>query len=193
LAQAIEARSDLRYVCGVGDGRQALDRVRELEPDVVVADIRMPGLDGLELLAGIGRDSPESRVLILSAHVDGDTAYQALAEGAAGFLSKDSPREAICDAIVTVASGQVALCPEVDAVLASELHQRRQAELASLTERELEVLRHVAEGASAAEIGSRLYLSPTTVKSHLRNVYAKLEVHDRAAAVAEGMRRGLIR
>ncbi len=192
LAQAVAKRSDLHFVCEAADGCEALARTQELRPEVVVADIRMPGLDGFELLAAIGRDSPETRVLILSAHVDGETVYRALAEGAAGFQSKDSPRETICEAIATVAAGKVALCPEVEAGLAAEIRKRRQAELAALTERELQVLRGVAAGESAAEIGRDLYLSPTTVKSHLRNLYAKLEVGDRAAAVAEGMRRGLI-
>jgi two-component system, NarL family, nitrate/nitrite response regulator NarL len=192
LAQAVEARSDLRFVGEASDGRQALERARELQPEVVVVDIRMPGLDGLEVLAAIGRDYPETRVLILSAHVDGETIYRALADGAAGFISKDAPREAICDAIAAVARGEIALSREVEADLASEIRKRRQTELAALTEREVQVLRRVAEGESAAEIGRRLYLSPTTVKSHLRNLYAKLEVGDRAAAVAEAMRRGLI-
>ncbi len=192
LAEAVGARSDLRFVGEAGDGRQALDRARELQPEIVVVDIRMPGLDGLEVLAAIGRDYPEIRVLILSAHVDGETIYRALADGAAGFISKDAPREAICDAIATVARGEIALGPEVEVGLASEIRKRRQAELAALTEREVQVLRRVAEGESAAEIGRQLYLSPTTVKSHLRNLYAKLEVGDRAAAVAEAMRRGLI-
>lgn len=192
LAQAVAKRADLRFVVEAGDGRQALDRVRELQPEVVVADIRMPGLDGLELLAAIGRDFPETRVLILSAHVDGEVVYRALADGAAGFLSKDSPREAICDAIAAVAGGEIALGPKVEGGLASEIRARHQAELAALTEREVQVLRRVAEGESAAEIGRQLYLSPTTVKTHLRTLYAKLEVGDRAAAVAEAMRRGLI-
>lgn len=192
LAQAVEARSDLRFVGEASDGRQALERARELQPEVVVVDIRMPGLDGLEVLAAIGRDYPETRVLILSAHVDGETIYRALADGAAGFISKDAPREAICDAIAAVARGEIALSREVEADLASEIRNRRRTELAALTEREVQVLRRVAEGESAAEIGRQLYLSPTTVKSHLRNLYAKLEVGDRAAAVAEAMRRGLI-
>jgi two-component system nitrate/nitrite response regulator NarL len=192
LARALESRSDLRLAGEAEGGREALERIRELRPDVAAVDMRMPELDGLGVLAAVGRDFPETRVLIISAYLDGDIAYQALAEGAAGFISKDSSRQMICDAIATVAAGGIALCPEVEVDLASEIRRRTRIERGSLTERELEVLRGVAEGWSAAEIGERLHLSPTTVKSHLRNLYAKLDVGDRAAAVAEAMRRGLL-
>lgn len=193
LVRAVKARRDLRLLGEAEDGREALERVKELRPDVAVVDMRMPELDGLQLLGAIGRDFAETRVVILSAYVDGEIAYRALAEGAAGFISKDSPREAICDAIATVARGGVALCSEIEVDLASEIRRRGQTERASLTEREVEVLRMVAEGQSAAEIGRNLHLSATTVKSHLRSLYTKLEVGDRAAAVAEAMRRGMIR
>jgi two-component system nitrate/nitrite response regulator NarL len=192
LARALEARSDLRLVGEAEGGREALESIARVRPDVVVVDMRMPGIDGLGVLAAVGRDFPGTRVLILSAYLDGDAAYRALGEGAAGFISKDSSRQSICDAIATVASGGVVLCPEVEVDLASEIRKRTRIEHGSLTERELEVLRAVAEGRSAAETGERLHLSPTTVKSHLRNIYAKLEVGDRAAAVAEAMRRGLL-
>lgn len=192
LVRAVEAQPGLRLLGEAEDGREALERVSELRPDVAVVDMRMPELDGLQVLSAVGRDFAETRVLILSAYLDGGVAYLALADGAAGCISKDSSREAICDAIATVARGGIALCSEVEIDLASEIRKRGRAERALLTERELQVLRLVAEGESAAEIGGHLYLSPTTVKSHLRNLYAKLEVSDRAAAVAAAMRTGLI-
>jgi two-component system nitrate/nitrite response regulator NarL len=192
LARAIESRPDLRLAGEADGGRAALERIRELRPDVAAVDMRMPEIDGLGVLAAAVRDFPETRVLIISAYLDGDIAYRALAEGAAGFVSKDSSRQMICDAIATVASGGIALCPEVEVDLASEIRRRTRIERGALTERELEVLHGVAEGLSAAAIGERLHLSPTTVKSHLRNLYAKLDVGDRAAAVAEAMRRGLL-
>lgn len=192
LAQALASRTDLELVGEAEGGREALERIRELGPEVAVVDVRMPGLDGLGVLTAAGRESPGTRILFISAYLDGDIAYQALAEGAAGYISKDSPRQLICDAIVTVANGGIALCPEVEVDLASEIRKRTRIERGALSEREIEVLRGVAEGWSAAEIGRRLHLSPTTVKSHLRNLYAKLDVGDRAAAVAEAMRRGLL-
>lgn len=192
LARALESRADLELVGEAEGGREAVERIRELRPDVAAVDMRMPDLDGLGVLAAVGRDCPGTRVLVISAYLDGDIAYRALAEGAAGFVSKDSSRQMICDAIATVAGGGIALCPEVEVDLAAQIRKRTRIERGSLSERELEVLRGVAEGRSAAEIGKRLHLSPTTVKSHLRNLYAKLDVGDRAAAVAEAMRRGLL-
>jgi two-component system, NarL family, nitrate/nitrite response regulator NarL len=192
LARALKARTDLELVAEAEGGRKALALISELHPEVAAVDMRMPGVDGLQVLAACSRDFPETRVLILSAHLDGDIAYRALAEGAAGFISKDSARDAICDAIATVAHGGIALCAEVEVDLASEIRKRTRVERGSLTEREIEVLGLVAAGGSAAEIGGQLHLSPTTVKSHLRNLYAKLGVSDRAAAVAEAMRRGLL-
>jgi two-component system nitrate/nitrite response regulator NarL len=193
LIRAVKARAGLHLVGEAEDGRQALDRVRELRPDVAVVDLRMPEADGFELLATVSRDFPGTRVLMLSAFPEGEIAYEALAAGAAGFISKDYAREEICDAIETVACGGIALCPEAEIGLASEIRQQGQLHRGpALTEREVQILRKVAAGGSAAQIGKDLYLSPTTVKSHLRNLYAKLEVGDRAAAVAEAMRRGLI-
>lgn len=192
LARALESRTDLELVGEAEGGREALERIPELQPDVAAVDMRMPEIDGFAVLAAARRDSPATRVLFISAYLDGDIAYQALADGAAGFISKDSPRELICDAIATVAEGGIALCPEIEVDLASEIRKRTRIERGTLSERELEVLRGVAEGWSAAEIGDRLHLSPTTIKSHLRNLYAKLDVGDRASAVAEAMRRGLL-
>ena len=192
LARAVGDRTDLRLVGEAGSGREALEQVSLLQPDVVVVDMRMPDVDGLGVIAAVGRDFPATQVLVLSAYVDGDVAYQALAEGAAGFISKDSSRDSICDAIATVAEGGVALSADAEVDLASEIRKRSRIERGSLTERELEVLRAVAEGRSASETGDRLHLSATTVKSHLRSIYAKLEVGDRAAAVAAAMRRGLL-
>lgn len=192
LARALGDRADLRLVGEAGSGREALEEIKRLGPDVVVVDMRMPDVDGLGVTAAVARDFPETRVLVLSAYVDGDIAYQALAEGAAGFISKDSSRHSICDAIATVAAGGIALSSDAEVDLASEIRKRTRIERGSLTERELEVLRAVAEGRSASETGDRLHLSATTIKSHLRSIYAKLEVGDRAAAVAEAMRRGLL-
>jgi two-component system nitrate/nitrite response regulator NarL len=193
LLRALKGRSDLRLVAEAEDGSDALERVKELRPEIAVVDMRMPGLDGMQVLATVVREFPDTRVLILSAYLDGEVAYRALADGAAGFISKDSSREAICDAIATVAAGGIALCPEVESGLASEIRKRGSEERRpELTERETEILRMVADGRTAAEIGEHLYLSPTTVKSHLRNLYRKLEVGDRAAAVAKAMRIGLI-
>lgn len=192
LARAVEACDELRLVAEAGDGREAIERIEELRPEVAAVDMRMPEVDGLGVLAAVGSGESPTRVLILSAYLDGDIAYRALAEGAAGYLAKDSSRQAICDAIITVARGGVALCADVETDLAAEIRKRTRIERDVLTDRELEILQGVAGGGSAAVIGATLHLSPTTVKSHLRSIYAKLAVGDRAAAVAEAMRRGLL-
>jgi two-component system nitrate/nitrite response regulator NarL len=192
LARAVDACDELRLVAEAGSGSEAIERIEELRPEVAAVDMRMPGVDGLGVLAALGGGDSGTRVLILSAYLDGDIAYRALAEGASGFIAKDSSRQAICDAIITVARGGVALCADVELDLAAEIRRRTRIERDVLTGRELEILEAVAAGGSAAAIGARLHLSPTTVKSHLRSIYAKLEVGDRAAAVAEAMRRGLL-
>ncbi|CAN5641166.1 response regulator transcription factor [soil metagenome] len=193
IVRAVKERPDLELVGEAGDGREALERVRELTPDVAVLDIRMPGLDGTQVLNALRRDGLKTEVLFLSAFLESELAYRTVAEGAKGYLSKEAARQEICDAIVVIARGGTALAPEVQASLAQGIRER---ELAGgrpeLTPREREVLQLIAEGMSAPEIGKRIHLSPTTVKTHLHTLYEKLGVRDRAAAVAEAMRRGLL-
>jgi two-component system, NarL family, nitrate/nitrite response regulator NarL len=193
IVRAIKERPDLELVGEAGDGRDALDQIKALGPDVAVLDIRMPGLEGTQVLSALRRDGIETEVLFLSAFMESELAYQTVAEGAKGYLSKESSRQEICEAIVTVARGQTALAAAVQAGLASEIQQRERADgRPDLTPRESEVLHMIAEGLSAPQIAKRIHLSPTTVKTHLHTLYEKLGVSDRAAAVAEGMRRGLL-
>jgi two-component system nitrate/nitrite response regulator NarL len=193
IVRAIEERPDLELVGQASTGRDALAEITRLEPDVALLDIMMPELDGLEVLTAIERDDVATRVALLSAHVDSSYAYRAVAAGAKGYLSKQAARQEICDALLAIAAGGTAFAPEVQTGLAAELHERRGAEQGpTLTPREREVLKLVAEGRSAPEIGQRIHLSPATVKSHLQAIYEKLGVSERAAAVAEGMRRGLL-
>jgi two-component system nitrate/nitrite response regulator NarL len=193
IVRAVKERPDLEFVGEAGDGREALERVRELSPDVAVLDIRMPGLDGTQVLNALRRDGIKTEVLFLSAFLESELAYRTVAEGAKGYLSKESARQEICDAIVVIARGGTALAPEVQASLAEEIREREIAGgRPDLTPREREVLQLIAEGMSAPEIGKRIHLSPTTVKTHLHTLYEKLGVRDRAAAVAEAMRRGLL-
>ncbi|HSI80568.1 MAG TPA: response regulator transcription factor [Solirubrobacterales bacterium] len=193
IVRAVKERPDLELVGEAGDGRDALDQIRVLRPDVALLDIRMPGLDGTQVLAALRRDSIPTEVLFISAFMESELAYRTVAEGAKGYLSKASARTEICDAIVAVARGGTAFAPEAQRGLAQEIQQReREGRKPELTERETEVLQLIAEGLSAPQIGKRIHLSPTTVKSHLHTLYEKLGVSDRAAAVAEAMRRGLL-
>lgn len=193
MVRAISERPDFELVGEASNGRDALDAIGETKPDVALIDIRMPGLDGLEVLGAIRRDAETTQVLLLSAHLDSDLAYRAVAAGARGYLSKQAARHEICDGIATVADGGTAFATEVQTGLASELHERERGQQGPvLTSREREVLKLVAAGHSAPEIAEQIHLSPATVKSHLQAIYDKLGVAERAAAVAEGMRRGFL-
>jgi two-component system nitrate/nitrite response regulator NarL len=192
LVRALGERPPLEVVGSAGNGREALEAIREMEPDVALLDVKMPELDGMAVVRAVARDGLPTRVVFLSAYVDSAVAYRALAEGAAGFLSKESSSEAVCDAIVAASRGETVMSPEVQSGIAEEIRLRAAPERVVLSARESEVLRLIAEGMSAPDIGKQLHLSPATIKGHLHSLYEKLGVSERAAAVAEAMRRGLL-
>ena len=193
IVRAIKDRPDLEFIAEAADGREALERIRDLTPDVAVLDIRMPGLDGTQVLAAMRREGLESEVLFLSAFMEPELAYKTVASGAKGYLSKESSRQDVCDAIATISRGGTAFAAEAQAGLAAQIQEReRSGGPPKLTDREQEVLELVAQGYSAPDIGKHIHLSTTTLKSHLHSLYEKLGVSDRAAAVAEAMRRGLL-
>lgn len=192
LTRAVKLRPDLEFVGSAGDGRQALDDLRRLRPDVAVLDLRMPSLDGREVTRALARDAPEIRVLMLSAHMESSLVYEMLASGAKGFLSKLTNEREVCDAIAALVRGEAVLPRDLQPGLLSELQDRARVSGPRLTEREQEVLVLVAGGMSAPEIAERLVLSAATVRSHLKNIYEKLGVSSQAAAVAAAMRQGLL-
>lgn len=193
IVRAIKDRPELELVGEAGDGRQALEQLRRLTPEVAVLDIRMPGLDGTQVLAAMRREGLRTEVLFLSAFMEPELAYKTVAAGAKGYLSKESSRQEVCEAIVTIARGGTALAAQAQAGLAEQIQEReRSGGPPQLTAREQEVLRLVSQGLSAPDIGKQIHLSTTTVKSHLHSLYEKLGVSDRAAAVAEAMRRGML-
>ena len=150
IVRAIKERPDLELVGEAGDGREALDRIRELKPDVAVLDIRMPELEGPQVLSALRREGVGTEVLFLSAFMEPELAYRTVAEGAKGYLSKEASRQEICEAILTVARGDTALAAAVQAGLATEIQQReRQDGRPDLTPRESEVLHMIADGLSA--------------------------------------------
>lgn len=193
LVDTIKRRPELELVGTAGDGRDALAKIKELAPDVALLDIKMPGLSGVDVLRAVSRDGLLTRVLFASAFHDSEVVYSALAAGAAGFLSKDSSGGQICDSIAAVARGETVLGADVQAALVREIRRRAPDDGAALlTPREREILALTAKGLAAPEIAERLHLGTTTVKTHLQRAYEKLDVSDRAAAVAEAMRRGLL-
>jgi two-component system nitrate/nitrite response regulator NarL len=191
LAGAIEKTDDLELVAACRAGDEALRRIRADAPDVAVLDFKMPAMTASEILAALADE--RCAVLVLSAFADGADVHECLSLGAAGYIAKEADRSDICDAIRAVASGRTVLSHDVQASVSEELRRRRGQSRGLLSPRETEVLGMLADGATAPEIANRLYLTTATVKTHLHRLYEKLGVSDRAAAVAEGMRRGLIR
>ncbi|ARU53308.1 DNA-binding NarL/FixJ family response regulator [Cellulosimicrobium cellulans] len=199
----IESEPDLEVVGEASDGRVALDQVAALAPDVVVMDVRMPGMDGIEATRRVVAEHPGTRVLVLTTFDVDEYAFAALRSGASGFLLKSARPHDLVEAIRTVAAGSSVVAPRVLRrmldLFAPHLPAGEQPandgldpRLRSLTPRELDVLRRVAEGLSNAEIAERLVLSSTTVKTHVGNLLAKLGVRDRVQAVIVAYESGLV-
>ena len=193
ITRVVSARPELELVAEAADGRSALDQIRELSPDVAVIDVRMPELDGADVLVALREEGLPTNVVFLSAFLDSQTVYDAVAAGAKAYLSKEADSDEIVAAIAAAARGDTILGPEVQTGLAEQIRLREESDARPrLSAREHEVLRLIAQGLSAPEIGARIHLSTATVKTHLQHLYEKLGVSERAAAVAEGMRRGLV-
>lgn len=193
ISRVIGAGQDLELVAEAVDGREALEKIRELQPDVAVIDVRMPEIDGSNVLATLREEGLPTSVVFLSAFLDSKTVYEAVAAGAKAYLSKEAEPEEIVRAIEAAARGETILSPEVQTGLAEQIRFREENEARPrLSEREHEVLQLIAQGLSAPDIGKRIHLSTATVKTHLQHLYEKLGVSERAAAVAEGMRRGFV-
>jgi two-component system nitrate/nitrite response regulator NarL len=191
LTRVIEASPELELVGTAGDGERALEMIRSTQPDVTVLDMRMPKLDGRQLLARLRDEDEPTRVLFVSEYVAGDLVLQALQAGCCGYLPKSSTATEIRNAILRVGRGESVLPTAVGSELAGALRERGPAPI-KLSPRERSVLELLAEGGSAGAIAQRLGLAVPTVKTHIQSLYVKLGVNDRGAAVAEGIRRGLV-
>jgi DNA-binding NarL/FixJ family response regulator len=195
----LSAQADVEVVGEASDGDEAVELARRLRPDVVLMDIRMPGTDGIEATRTLLADRSDMRVLILTTFDHDEYVYEAFRAGASGFLLKDVPRAQLVSAVRTVASGAELLSPTITRRMIEEFVRRPQAtqtlpeELATLTERELEVLRHLAAGESNAEIAAALVLSEATIKTHVAHVLQKLGLRDRVQAVVYAYESGLVR
>ena len=196
LRMILGAEPDLEVVGEAADGRAAIERCAELHPDVVLMDVRMPGVDGIEATRAVtGGDHPP-RVLVLTTFDLDEVVYDALRAGASGFLLKDAPEERLTTAIRVVAEGGSLFAPSVTRRLIEEFARRGprpRVDLAALTDRELEVLRQVSRGLSNAEIAAELVVSEHTVKTHVARVLMKLGVRDRVQAVVLAYESGLVR
>lgn len=192
LARTISDRPEFELVGESAEGRTALEEIKRLSPDVAVLDMLMPGLDGAALIQAIKRENSKTRVVMVSPYDDSEHVYAALAAGADAYLLKTADGEEICRTVAAVARGQTRLGPAIQSRLLKEIHSRASDGAPRLSPREREILGLTAEGFSAPDIGARLRLSTATIKTHQQRLYEKLGVSDRAAAVAEAMRRGLI-
>ncbi len=193
LARTIGGRPDFDLVGASSEGRTALEEIKRLSPDVAVLDMRMPGLDSVILVQAIKRESSSTHIVMVAAEHDGEHIYRALAAGADAYLVKTADAEEICRTVAAVSRGQTRLAPAVQTRLLEEIQSRAPAFQPRLTPREREILALTADGCSAPDIGSHLHLSTATIKTHQQHLYEKLGVSDRAAAVAEAMRRGLMK
>ncbi|MBV8965307.1 MAG: response regulator transcription factor [Mycobacteriaceae bacterium] len=192
VVRALVMSGEIDVVAEADDGASSLELIKEHQPDVALLDYRMPEMDGAQVAAAVRRDALATRVLLLSAHNESAIVYHALAEGVAGFLPKESSRSEIVSAVINCARGRDVLSPAVAEGLAAEIRRRAEPDAPVLSPREREVLDLIAEGLSIPAIAARLYLAPSTVKTHVQRLYEKLGVSDRAAAVAEAMRRRLL-
>ncbi|HEX3920713.1 MAG TPA: response regulator transcription factor [Streptosporangiaceae bacterium] len=172
-----------------GDGSEAVRLAQALQPDVILMDLRMPGMDGVTAIAELARQGVTARVLVLTTYDTDSHVLPAIEAGATGYLLKDAPRAELIRAVQAAARGQAVLSPSVATRLMSRV---RTPAVEPLSQRELEVLALVAAGSTNREAAAALFISEATVKTHLLNIYAKLGVSDRTAAVSAAYNRGLL-
>ena len=176
------------------DGAEAVELAASLRPDVILMDVSMPEIDGVEATRQIRERQPDVRIVMLTMHADQDVLADAIRAGANGYLVKDCSTDEIASAIETVAGGETALSPRLAASMLAEVRrQEDQAEQTRIiTKREEEVLQHIADGCSTPEVAENLYISQKTVKNHLASIYQKLDARDRTQAVLQAVRMGIV-
>jgi len=188
LVGLLDGEGEIAVVGQAEDGAQAVSLARDLEPDVVLMDLRMPGLDGAAATAQILAERPTTRVVVLTTFETDADILRAVEAGATGYLLKDTPHAELLAAVRAAARGETVLAPPVAQRLLSELRDGGER----LTPREVEVLGAVARGLSNAQVGAELFISEATVKTHLLRIFAKLGVDDRTRAVTVALERGIL-
>jgi two-component system NarL family response regulator len=186
LRALLEAQPDMEVVGEVADGNAAVEAYNNLRPDVLLVDLRMPGLSGREVINTIRKSSSDARIVVLTSFDGDEDVYRAVQAGARGYLLKGTPPDELVKAVRTVHAGGRLIAPDVAGRLADRVNSP------SLTAREIAVLELVAKGLSNKEIGGALGLAEDTVKNHLKHIYAKLDVSDRTEAVLSAVQRGII-
>jgi DNA-binding NarL/FixJ family response regulator len=190
LAGMMVSQPDLEVIGQTGDGAQAVQLALQLKPDVILMDLRMPGMDGVRATASLKEHGVKGRILVLTTYDSDADILPAIEAGAVGYLLKDVPREELFRAIRATARGESVLAP---AIAARVMQHMRAPVDEKLSPRELEVLERVAQGWSNQEIGKALHVSTATIKTHLLHIFTKLNVADRTAAVTVALERGILR
>jgi DNA-binding NarL/FixJ family response regulator len=186
MTALIESEPDLRVVAETGDGSKAVDIYRQHRPDVVLMDLRLPGMGGVEAIIAIRKEFAEARVIVLTTFDMDEDIFRAVQSGAKSYLLKDTPEDELSATIRAVHSGREVLPPRV----AERLAERRRR--ADLTEREVEALQLLIKGRSNKEIGAALFITEDTVKAHLKTLFSKLHVKDRTEAAICAIRHGIV-
>jgi len=195
LVALLSRQREITIVGEAGNGAEAVRLARALKPDVVLMDIRMPEMNGVEATRQIRTESPTVEVLILTTYDDDELIWSGLEAGAKGYLLKDAPAEELISAIFQVAAGHSILPPNIAAKLVTRIRHgggSPERPSANLTERELDILRLIAQGSPNKEIAATLHISENTVKTHISNVLHKMDAKDRTEAVAKALTQGLI-
>lgn len=199
LASLIASRDDMDVVGEASDGFEALQKARELMPDLILMDLKMPRCDGLQATKLIKEEMPYIKIVVLTVSEEEEDVFEAIKYGAQGYLLKNMSPEIVFESIREASKGNAPIAPAVAIRILQEFQRHSQEKfqihspIASLTEREKEILHLVVEGASNQEIASRLVIAPGTVKNHLHNILAKLQLKNRTQAVAYAMQEGFIR
>jgi len=192
LRRAVE-EAGFEVVGEAGDGEEALRLAVELRPELVLMDVTMPVMDGIEATRRLRHSAPDAKVVILTMHGEEDTVNRALRAGAVAYLLKDCSTDQVAETLHAVAAGDTELSADLARSLLAELPGPEPALATSLSAREVEVLQMFADGCSTVEVGERLYISAKTVKNHLASIYEKLDARDRTQAVLTAVRMGIIR
>jgi DNA-binding NarL/FixJ family response regulator len=194
LAAMLNKQADFSVVGEAENGRDAIEKARELHPDVILMDLRMPEVDGVEAMRQIGRESPGTRFIVLTTYDNDEFIFKGIEAGARAYMLKDSPRDELFRAIRAVHRGESLIQPAVAGkVLDRFAELSRQVQVPeALSEREIEVVRLMAEGSANKEIAASLSISESTVKTHIQTIFQKLGVGDRTEAVTQALRKGII-
>lgn len=192
LRAILELAEDVEVVGEAKDGEEAVRKAHELTPDIVLMDVKMPNMDGLQATRLIKEELPQVDVVMLTMYADDEYALEAIKGGATGYILKNTPRDTLLDILRRIHQGEAFVQPEVTKGLLEEIVKPTSREKV-LTDREREILQLMADGLTNKEIAKRLFVGLETVKSHARNIFAKLEVSDRAQAVAKGLRERLVK